>query len=247
MLPAVLLGVAFIVFLVMHMVPGDPVLVMLGPEATPDAIESLRRDLRLDDPLLLQFGAWVSHALRGDLGYSIRLKRPVLAEVGAKFTATLILSGAGLALATILGVGLGVLGAAFRDSIFDRLTMLGVVVGSSLPIFWVGILLMVLVALQLGWLPAMGMYAPAGARDWRDLAAHLVLPAITLALPSVAVIARLTRASMLEVLAEDYIRSARAKGVGETRILWHAFRNAVIPVLTVIGVRRRSDRAGLQA
>jgi peptide/nickel transport system permease protein len=115
--------------------------------------------------------------------------------------------------------------------------MLGVIVSSSLPMFWVGILLMVLVSMRLGLLPAMGMYSAAGSRDWRDLAAHLVLPAVTLALPSVAVVARLTRASVLEMLSEDYIRTARAKGVTEVRIVWHAFRNAIIPVLTVIGVQ----------
>lgn len=238
MVPAVLLGVAFVVFLVLKLVPGDPVLVMLGPEATPDAVERLRRDLRLDEPLLLQFGAWLNRAVRGDLGYSIRLKRPVLGEVTEKFKATLVLSGAALALATLLGVGLGVMGAAFRDSILDRLTMIAVVVGSSLPVFWIGILLMVVVSLHLGWLPAMGMYPPTGPGGWRTLASHLVLPAVTLALPSVAVIARLTRASVLETLSEDYIRTARAKGVGEVPlIMHHAFRNAVVPVLTVVGVQ----------
>jgi peptide/nickel transport system permease protein len=237
MLPVVLLGVAFVVFMIMHLVPGDPVLIMLGPEATPESIEGLRRDLRLDEPLWRQFGAWVGRALRGDLGYSIRLRRPVLDEVLLKFRATVVLSGAALTLAAGLGIGLGVLGASFRHSIFDRLTMLGAIVGSSLPVFWIGILLMVVVALQLRWLPAMGMYSPAGGGGWRDLAVHLVLPAITLALPSVAVIARLTRASLLEVFSEDYIRAARAKGVAEARVVWHAFRNAIIPVLTVIGVQ----------
>jgi ABC-type dipeptide/oligopeptide/nickel transport system permease component len=238
MLPAVLLGVALVVFIVMHLAPGDPVLVMLGPDASPDAIEALRRDLRLDQPLLVQFGGWLSRAVRGDLGYSIRLKRPVAAEVMQKLRATIVLAAAGLGLATVVGLGLGVLSAAFRRSLFDRLTMVAVVLGSSMPIFWVGILLMVGVSLRLGWLPAMGMYSPAGPGTWRDLAAHLVLPAVTLALPSVAVIARLTRASVLEILSEDYIRAARAKGVGEARLLaWHALRNALIPLVTLVGVQ----------
>jgi peptide/nickel transport system permease protein len=237
MLPAVLLGVALVVFMVMHLVPGDPVLVMLGPEATPESIDALRQELRLDDPLWRQFGAWLGRGLRGDLGYSIRLKRPVLDEVLQKFRATAILSGGALVLSVGLGIGLGLVAAFYRRSIFDRLTMLGVIISSSVPMFWVGILLMVLLSMRLGMLPAMGMYSAAGSRGWRDLAAHLVLPAVTLALPSVAVIARLTRASVLEVLSEDYIRTARAKGVTEVRIVWHAFRNAIIPVLTVVGVQ----------
>jgi peptide/nickel transport system permease protein len=237
MLPVVLLGVALVVFMVMYLVPGDPALVMLGPEATQESLDALRQELRLNEPLWNQFGAWLGRGLRGDLGHSIRLKRPVLDEVLQKFKATAILSGGALVLSVGLGIGLGLLAAFFRQSIFDRLTMVGVIISSSLPMFWVGILLMVLVSMQFGLLPAMGMYSPAGSGGWRDLLAHLVLPAVTLALPSVAVIARLTRASVLEVLSEDYIRTARAKGVTEIRLLWHAFRNAVIPVLTVVGVQ----------
>ena len=238
LLAPVLAGVSIIIFMTLHLAPGDPVDIMLGSQATQEDRARLRADLGLDQPLHLQYVYWISHVARGDLGRSLWMKRPVLGEVLGRFKATLILTGTALVLSTVAGIALGVLSASRPNSLVDRASAVASLFGASMPSFWLGIVLMVIFALWLGWLPASGMYAPYGGGDLRDLLAHLALPAVTLAAASVTIIARLTRATMLETLSQDYIRTARAKGVG-TRgvVLRHALKNAMIPIVTVVGVQ----------
>ena len=238
LLVPVLAGVLIVIFMVLHLSPGDPVEIMLGSQATQEDRARLRADLGLDQPLHVQYVRWLGHVVRGDLGRSLWMKRPVLAEVLGRFKATLILTGTALVLSTVAGIALGVASASRPHSMLDRTSTAASLFGASMPSFWLGIVLMVVFALRLGWLPASGMYAPYGGGDLRDLLAHLVLPAVTLAAASVTIVARLTRAAMLETLGQDYIRTARAKGVVERRVvLRHGLKNALIPIVTVIGVQ----------
>ena len=234
----VLLGVSLIVFLVLHLAPGDPAEVMLGANANKEDLASLRTQLGLDQPLHVQYITWISHVARGDLGRSLWMKRPVLGEVLERFKATMLLTGSALLLSTIGGIALGIASATRANSLLDRLSGVASLFGASMPVFWLGIVLMVIFSLWLGWLPASGMYAPYGGGGLRDLLSHLILPAVTLAAASVTIIARLTRATMLETLGQDYVRTARAKGLGERKVVWrHALKNALIPIVTVVGVQ----------
>jgi peptide/nickel transport system permease protein len=234
----VLLGVSVVVFMVLHLSPGDPAEIMLGPQATKEDLERLRTELGLTEPLPVQYARWLGHVVQGDLGRSLWMKRPVLGEVLGRFQATLILAGTALLLSTVGGIALGVASATRPNSLLDRLSAVASLFGASMPVFWLGIVLMVIFALWLGWLPASGMYSPYGGGDLRDLLAHLALPAVTLAAASVTIVARLTRSTMLETLGQDYIRTARAKGVVERLVvLRHGLRNALIPIVTVVGVQ----------
>jgi len=234
----VLLGVSVIVFLVLHLAPGDPAEIMLGANANREDLERLRTQLGLDQPLHVQYVTWIGHVARGDLGRSLWMKRPVLGEVLERFKATLLLTGTALFLSTVGGIALGIASARRANSLLDRLSAVASLFGASMPTFWLGIVLMVIFSLWLGWLPASGMYAPYGGGGPRDLLAHLVLPAITLAAASITIIARLTRAAMLEILGQDYVRTARAKGLAERPVVWrHALKNALIPIVTVVGVQ----------
>jgi peptide/nickel transport system permease protein len=238
LLVPVLAGVSVIVFMVLHLSPGDPVEIMLGSQATQEDRARLRAGLGLDQPLHVQYMRWLGHVGRGDLGRSLWMKRPVLAEVLGRFQATLLLTGTALVLSTGCGVALGVASAMRPNSLLDRASAMASLFGASLPSFWLGIVLMVVFALRLGWLPASGMYAPYGGGGLADVLAHLLLPAVTLAAASVTIIARLTRATLLEALGQDYIRTARAKGVVERAVvLRHGLKNALIPIVTVIGVQ----------
>jgi peptide/nickel transport system permease protein len=238
LLVPVLLGVSVIIFMVLHLAPGDPAEIMLGSQATQADLERLRAELGLTEPLYVQYVHWLGLVARGDLGRSIWMKRPVLAEVLGRFKATLVLTGAALVLSTAGGLALGILSAVRPNSLLDRLSAVASLFGASMPVFWLGIVLMVVFALWLGWLPASGMFAPYGGGDALDLLAHLALPAVTLAAASVTIIARLTRSTMLETLGQDYIRTARAKGVVERAVvLRHGLKNALIPIVTVVGVQ----------
>jgi peptide/nickel transport system permease protein len=238
LLVPVLMGVSVIVFLVLHLAPGDPAEIMLGPQATQADRMRLRAELGLDDPLHVQYGRWLGHVVQGDLGRSLWMRRPVLGEVLVRLKATLILTGTALVLSSIGGVALGILSATRPNSLLDRASAVASLFGASMPVFWLGIVLMVIFSLTLGWLPASGMYAPYGGGDLGDLLRHLVLPALTLAAASVTIVARLTRSAMLEVLGQDYIRTARAKGLVERRVVArHALKNALVPIVTVIGVQ----------
>jgi len=234
----VLLGVSIVVFMVLHLSPGDPAEIMLGSAATKEDLARLRADLGLEEPLPVQYARWIGHVARGDLGRSLWMRRPVLPDVLDRFRATLLLTGTALLISTAGGVALGVLSAARPHSWLDRLSGVAALFGASMPVFWLGIVLMVVFSLHLGWLPASGMWAPHGGGGAGDLLAHLILPALTLAAASVTIIARLTRSTMLEVLGHDYIRTARAKGLIERRVVTrHGLRNALIPIVTVVGVQ----------
>jgi len=238
LLVPVLLGVSVVVFLVLHLSPGDPAEIMLGSQATQEDLARLRADLGLTEPLPVQYARWLGHVARGDLGRSIWMKRPVLGEVLQRLKATLLLTGTALVLSTAGGIALGVLSATRPHSLLDRLSAVASLFGASMPVFWLGIVLMVIFSLWLGWLPASGMWAPYGGGDWRDLLAHLALPALTLCAASITIIARLTRSTMLDVLGQDYIRTARAKGLIEARVVTrHGLKNALIPIATVVGVQ----------
>ena len=224
----VLLGVVFVVMLTVDLLPGDAVSLMLGEHATPQAVAALRDHLGLDKPLATRYVQYVGRLLTGDLGRSIQQNRPVAAELADAWPATLELTVAALVLAAFFGVGAGVVSAVWPSSFFDTLARLGSLFGLSLPVFWTGLVLIVIFAWWLPWLPVGGTGSPS----------HLVLPAVALALPSTAMIARMTRSSVLEVLREDYVRTARAKGVRERWVvIKHALRNAAIPVLTLLGLQ----------
>lgn len=233
----VLFGISVLVFSMLHLAPGDPADLMLGSDATAEAVEILRRDMGLDRPLVVQYFDWAGRVLQGDLGRSVVLNREVLPEVLKRFEATLILTGGALVVAIVFGVGIGVLAAVYHRSLFDSVAMLIALAGLSMPIFFTGIAAILIFAMELRWLPSSGMY-PAIGGGFSDLMRHLLLPAVTLGAVSAAILARMTRSSMLEVIRQDYIRTARAKGVGETRVVWvHALRNSSITIITVLGMQ----------
>jgi ABC-type dipeptide/oligopeptide/nickel transport system permease component len=224
----VLLGVVFVVMLTVELIPGDAVSLMLGEHATKEAVAKLRDYLGLDKPLLVRYVEYVGRVVKGDLGRSIQQNRPVVDELADAWPATLELTIAALLIAACVGVTAGVVSAVWPNSFFDAVARLGSLFGLSMPVFWTGLVLIVVFALWLPWLPVGGAGSPS----------HLVLPAITLALPSVAMVARMTRSSVLEVLREDYVRTARAKGVTEQLVVTkHALRNAAIPILTLLGLQ----------
>lgn len=232
-----LFGVSVLVFLTLHLTPGDPAQVILGPKATATSLANLRRDLGLDQPIPVQYGRWIAGVFTGDWGRSIQLKTAVLPLVWTHFKATLILSAAAMLLATITGILLGVVSAVRSGKLLDRAAIVTSLVGYSLPAFFLGLLLQLAFGLWLGWFPVTGMYQPEGSGAL-DLLAHLVLPAVTLAAGIGALIARMTRATMMEVLSQDYVRTANAKGLKRVSVVFrHAFRNAFIPILTILGLQ----------
>ncbi|BDB24476.1 glutathione ABC transporter permease GsiC [Cupriavidus sp. TA19] len=223
-----LLIVAVLVFLFVHLLPGDPARLAAGPEADSATVELVRKDLGLDRPLPEQFVNFFSNAIRGEFGNSLRTKRPVSEEIGDRFMPTLLLTVASMAWAVVFGMAIGIGSAVWRNRWPDRLGMTLAVSGISFPAFALGMLLMEVFSVQLGWLPSIG------ADSWK----HYVLPSITLGAAVAAVMARFTRASFVEVLQEDFIRTARAKGVHETVVVAkHGLRNAMIPVVTMMGLQ----------
>jgi peptide/nickel transport system permease protein len=237
MLP-VLLGVSVLVFGVLALVPGDPALAILGPYATPEALAELRAELGLDRSLPVQYAHWLGNVLSGDLGHSVSLDRPVLDEVAERLGPTLLLAVAALLVSVPVGLAAGVAAATHHNAWQDRALTLAVLVGLATPTFWLALLLIMVFAAWLGWLPVSGMWSIWGGGGPGDLLAHLVLPCIALAAVAGAVIARITRTQMLEVLRQDYVRLARSKGLSERRVVYrHAFRNAVVAVVPVIGLQ----------
>jgi len=252
----VLLGVSVLTFFIAHVVPGDPVLVALGEHAREEQIVAYRRAYGLDRPVPVQYAVYMSRLTRGDLGISIRTRRPVADDLQEFLPATIELSSAAWLVALLLGIPAGILSAVFKDRTFDHLSRLVALIGASFPVFWLGLLLLGAFYYRLRWLPGPGrldvVISPPQLRtglllvdavlagDWealRNALRHLVLPALTLGLFSTAVIARMTRSAMLEVLYQDYIRTARAKGLREWRVVaLHALKNAMIPTLTIIGI-----------
>jgi peptide/nickel transport system permease protein len=251
----VFFGVLVVVFVIAHLTPGDPVQIALGEHATPEALERLRAELDLDEPLPVQFAKYLGHAVQGDLGRSIQTNERVIVELGTRFPATIELTFSAMLIASALGILTGVVAAARQNSWFDGASMLVALFGFSMPIFWLGIMLILLFAAYLGWFPISGrldytveisrltnlhLVDAVVSRNWvafGNALRHLVLPAVTLSTVPLAIIARMTRSSLLEVLRQDYVRTARAKGMAEIQVVTrHALRNAFIPVVTVIGL-----------
>ncbi len=224
----VLLAISFLTVAMLRLVPGDPAASLAGDTATPAQIEAIRRDLRLDEPIHVQYALFMRDVLQGNLGRSLKTNRLVSDELASRMPATAKLAAAAMLFATVVGLAVGIVSAARQNMWVDNAIMAGVVTGYSFPSFWVGILLILFFGVQLRWLPFIGDSSPA----------HLVLPALTLGLQPAAVIARLTRSSMVEILHLDYVRTAWAKGLRERTVFTrHALKNAFIPVVTVIGLQ----------
>jgi len=233
----VLFGVTVLVFGIMHLSPGDPAQVILGPKATAASLAKLRAELGLDQPVYKQYFTWIGNVLQGDWGRSIQLKREVLPLVLTRFGNTLILTFFAACLAISVGLFAGIISATKQYSVFDRVSMFSALVGFCLPVFWLGIMLQYIFGLKLGLLPVSGMHSP-GQTGFTDMLPFIILPALALSAEPAAVIARMTRSSILEVIRQDYIRTARAKGLSQrTTIAHHALKNALIPVVTVVGMQ----------
>ncbi|HLE69152.1 MAG TPA: ABC transporter permease [Vicinamibacteria bacterium] len=223
-----LLFTSILVFSMIHMIPGDPALLVAGLEAGPEVVERIRRDLGLDRPLPVQYGSFLLNALHGDFGVSIRTGLPVLREIVDRFPYTLVIALGAIALATAMGIGSGILAAMRHNRLGDALVMVAALLAVSTPSYWLGLMMMLVFSLFLGWLPSIGIATPA----------HYVLPILTLGAQSGGIISRMTRAAMLDVVGQDFVRAARARGERETSvILRHALKNALIPVLSIVGLR----------
>ncbi|HZP88176.1 MAG TPA: glutathione ABC transporter permease GsiC [Burkholderiales bacterium] len=223
-----LLIVAVLVFMFLHLLPGDPARLAAGPEATPETVELVRKDLGLDRPLPQQFLRYVTGALHGDFGRSLRTKRPVSEEIGERFMPTLWLTVASMAWSVVFGLIIGMVSAVWHNRWPDRLGMTLAVSGISFPAFALGMVLMQVFSVQLGWLPTVGADTPR----------HYILPSLTLGAAVAAIMARFTRSSFVDILGDDYIRTARAKGLSETTVVVkHGLRNALIPVVTMMGLQ----------
>jgi peptide/nickel transport system permease protein len=228
----ILLGITLLTFLMMHFAPGDPAEVIAftryGTEITPKVVEKVRVQEGLDAPLFVQYGKWLNHALHGDLGCSLRSGEPVLEEIFCRFPATFQIAMASMLISLVIAIPIGIISAMKQNSVIDYLSMTGALLGVSMPNFWLALLLILFFSVYLGWLPVFG----------RGEISHIILPAVTLGTGATAVITRLTRSSMLEVLGKNYIRTARAKGVLEKFVIGkHALKNAMIPVVTMIGLQ----------
>jgi len=223
------MGVSFAVFMMMHLLPGDPAIIMAGEAAQPAQIEQMRQNLGLNDPLLTQYWRYISNAVRGDLGTSIRTDMPVRNEIfDVRFMTTVQLALVATAFSMLIGLIIGIVSVVWRRSFLDILLMLIALLGLSIPNFWLGVIFINFFSLQMGWLPITGWGTPA----------QMVMPALMLGIGGSAVIARMTRASMMEVFTQDYIRTAYAKGASERIVIFrHALRNALIPVITVVGLQ----------
>ena len=231
----VMLIVAVTTFLLLHMTPGDPVAVLLGPDATTEQIEQLRDQLGLNDPVHVQLARWFTGLLRGDLGQSIFLNKPVTEAILERLAPTLELSILASLVAILIGVPTGILAAIRQGRLLDFGSMLVAMVGISMPTFWLGLNLIFIFAVSLRWLPPQG-YQPVQDGLWENLS-RMILPAVTLGAGQGAFLARMTRSVMLDVLSEDFVRTARAKGLSEPRVLLaHVLRNGLIPVVTVVGL-----------
>jgi peptide/nickel transport system permease protein len=254
----VLLGITLLVFAFLHLIPGDPAIVLLGERATPEQVAAVREQLGLNQPLPVQYFLFLQNLLRLDLGTSIISGIPIATELRTRYPATFELSLAAMAIALLLGVPAGILAAVQKNRWLDHLVMSGALVGVSLPVYWLGLLLSYLFAVNLGWLPASGRISVEAGLNFQpitgfyvldtllqgnfvalgDVLAHLVLPALALSTIPLAILARITRSAMLEALSQDYIRTARAKGVPEIWVIaQHALKNALLPVSTIAGLQ----------
>lgn len=252
----VLIGMSIIVFSIIRAIPGDPALVILGERATPEAVQELHTQLGLDKPITTQYLTYVHNVVTGDLGVSLRTKAPIIDELGPYLMATIELTFVSILIAVVVGVNAGIIAAWKKASWFDYIAMLIALIGVSMPIFWLGLMEQWVFAEKLGWLPSTGRINPRAPIDsitglylfdtilqgnwdglW-DVVKHLILPGIALGTIPMAIIARMTRSSMLEVMKSDYVRTARAKGLAEFWVIYkHALKNAFAPVMTVIGLQ----------
>ena len=251
-----LLGVSFIVFLMLRLTPGDPAELLLGERATESALQEVRKHLGLNEPLYVQYGLFLKRLMKGDLGETIWTRQKVWIEVKQRFPATIELSLVALCISCFFGVLFGIISATRQYSLFDYLSMLGALAGVSMPIFWLGLVFMLIFSLNLGWLPISGrldvhinldvvtnfyILDAVLTRNWealRNAIWHIIMPAVTLSTIPTAIVARMTRSSMLEVLRQDYIKTAKAKGLSNFKVIFkHALRNALIPVVTTIGLQ----------
>lgn len=259
----VLIGMSILVFSMIRAIPGDPAMVILGERATPETIQALRLQLGLDEPLFTQYFAYLGKILTGDLGESLRTHRPILEEALPYLYATIELAVASMIIAVVIGVNAGIISAWKKASWFDYIAMLVALIGVSMPIFWLGLMEQWVFAEKLGWLPSVGRVNPREPIDvitgfylldtilqgnWEgfwDVFKHLILPGVALGTIPMAIIARMTRSSMLEVMKADYVRTARAKGLTEFWVVYkHALKNAAVPVLTVVGLQMGSLLGG---
>lgn len=231
----VLIGITAILFVMLNVVPGDPIALMMKEHASPDVIERVRTQMHLDDPIIVRYFRFLWDAVQGDMGTSIKLKRPVTNLIAAAFPNTLILAASAALVSWVIGIPAGIISAVRRDTMVDHLFMGISLLGVSMPIFWSALLFQYVFAMQLKWLPVAGFYG------WK----YLILPAVVLGWSSAGVIARLTRSSLLEVMRNDYIRTARAKGLHEVGVITrHALKNALIPVVTIMAIQVASLLSG---
>jgi len=231
-----LLLVAFLVFFLIHLIPGDPAVVMMGPDASPEDLASVRQALGLDQPLWRQFALWMGSLLKGDFGVSIHTRRPVFQSIKERFPVTITLTTLALVFSLLISLPSGVLAAAYHNTQKDYLFMLGTILGVSIPGFWLGLMALLVFSVHLGLFPSTG-FVPLWDDFWEGLR-FMVLPSITLGVYMAAVVARMTRSSMLEVLRLEYVTHARAKGLSEWKVLTkHALKNAFAPTLTTIGLQ----------
>lgn len=235
MMVPVILGISFVIFAILALTPGDPAQMILGEGATIQDIEALREEMGLNDHFIIRYINYLKDALRFDFGNSYRTGLPVIEEIITRFPNTLALATLGIGLAVIIGVPIGVVSALKQYSIFDTVSLGAALLMTSIPPFWFGLMLLLIFSLSLGWFPAIGITSWTG----------FVLPAISLAIGSMAIIIRMTRSTMLEVVREDYVRTARAKGASETRIVRrHQIRNSILPVITIIGLQFGKQMGG---
>ena len=226
------LGVALVVFLIMHIAPGDPVRIMLGDDATPELIIKVRHEFGLDRPVHIQYFVWLSNIIKGNLGNSITTGRPVLETIVERIPATLELTITSIILATIIAIFLGSISALHRGGWIDQTTRLFALFGISMPYFWFALMLLMIFSIRLGWLPIYGRGGPIWTLNGLK---HAVLPVVVLSLANLALLTRLTRSIMIDVLGEDYIKTARGKGLPKEVVIYkHALRNALIPIVTII-------------
>jgi peptide/nickel transport system permease protein len=237
-------GCATIVFFLLRLVPGDPVSVMLGGEYSPEAAEQLRENLGLDEPLYIQYVTWMGNVVQGDLGKSIATREPVSRTIGRAVPKTLSITALGFVIGVTIAIPMGTLAALKRGSVFDYIASISTFAGISLPTFWFGIVFILIFAVKLNWLPSVG-YVPLSDGFWPWLS-HILLPSLAAGVGQAAVLMRFVRSGLLEVLGSDYIRTARAKGLSEQRVLLgHAMRTALIPVVTVAGLSLAGLLGGL--
>ncbi|WP_207439908.1 ABC transporter permease [Bacillus sp. SD075] len=234
----VLFGVTIIVFLLIQMIPGDPAKSILGSDATPEAVKALRDEMGLNETLLTQYGLWMMDLLKGDLGYSYTLHKPIINELLPRFVNSLILTVASLLICITLGVIIGLISALKKDRVIDKVSMGAALIGASMPVFWIALMLMWLFAIKLQMFPVSGMYNMRNPGGSMDLLHHLVLPAFATATVSLAVIARLTRSTVLDVLQKDYVKYFHSFGLSKTKINFvHVMRNSLPPVINISGLQ----------